>query len=112
MSDSENGAAAADADTAGAEDGPRAVTPREAQRAIEAGEVELIDVRTPHEWEAGHLPGARHLPLNDLAGAAADLEADRRLLIYCRAGGRSAFAAEGLGQGGYEALSVEGGALA
>lgn len=112
MSEAENGAAPSEAQDAGEDATVESLSPAEAQRAIAAGEVELIDVRTAHEWEAGHVPGARHVPLNELSASAAELPRDRELLIYCRAGGRSAFAAEGLRQGDFRVRAIEGGALA
>lgn len=88
------------------------VAPEEAQRQVAGGEAELIDVRTQHEWDAGHVPGARHVPLDELPASAGELSRERPLLIYCRAGNRSAFAAEGLRSAGIEAHAIEGGALA
>ena len=60
--------------------------------AISAGDVEVIDVRRDYEFEAGHIPGARHLDLNDLAANADSLPKDRPVVFYCRSGNRSAAA--------------------
>ncbi len=38
------------------------ITPQRAQELIDSGEVEVVDVREPHEWLTGHLPSARHVP--------------------------------------------------
>jgi rhodanese-related sulfurtransferase len=72
---------------------------------------ELIDVREADEFEAGHLPGARHYPRGFLE-VRADLEhpkrdpwlADRsrRLVLYCGGGHRSALAAQALRRMGFE----------
>lgn len=55
----------------------------------------LVDVRQPEEYQAGHLPGARLLPLGDLESHAEQLRElrDRTVVFYCRSGGRSARAA-------------------
>lgn len=55
-------------------------------------EFSLIDVRQSEEYLAGHVPGARLMPLNELEAHAKDLKqlASRRLIFYCRSGGRSA----------------------
>jgi rhodanese-related sulfurtransferase len=70
---------------------------------------ELIDVRRPHEYEAGHIPGARHIELNLLQDEAARLGADKPIVVYCRSGERSAMAAEALRDGGFDAHSLAGG---
>jgi rhodanese-related sulfurtransferase len=53
------------------------------RRALE-GEVTVLDVRPAQEYAAGHLPGARSVPLNELEDAIADLPADRDVVAYCR----------------------------
>ncbi len=74
------------------------VDPAEVHRAVEAGDAVLIDVRETHEFEAGHLPGAKHVARGHLEqqieGAAADR--NQRLILYCAAGNRSALAAHTL----------------
>jgi len=50
----------------------------------------LLDVREPHEYAAGHLPGAVLLPLGELAARAPEIPADQPLIVYCQRGGRSA----------------------
>jgi rhodanese-related sulfurtransferase len=76
-----------------------------------AGETELqvIDVREPHEREAGHIEGSRHVELNRLSGEAGSIERERRVVFYCRVGARSAMAAEAFRASGYEAYSLDGG---
>lgn len=53
----------------------------------------LIDVRQPHEYEQGHIPGARLFPLPQLEPGLFELPDDRDLLFYCRTGSRSRTAA-------------------
>jgi rhodanese-related sulfurtransferase len=48
------------------------------------GEVALIDVRPPDEYRAGHIPGARNVPLADLPRAMASLPRGREIVAYCR----------------------------
>src|SRR3954471_12123191 len=60
--------------------------------------ITLIDVRESEEWDAGHIPGAKHVPrgyLESRAEAAAP-EKDRRVVLYCASGQRSALAANTL----------------
>lgn len=57
------------------------------------GEVTVIDVRNRTEWEAGHLPGARHIPVGYLAEQLADIPRDKPIVVQCQSGARSAIAA-------------------
>lgn len=51
---------------------------------IRSGEVTLLDVRPPEEFEAGHIPGAVSVPLADLEARLAELPHDREVVAYCR----------------------------
>jgi hydroxyacylglutathione hydrolase len=70
-----------------------AVRPEELADPRRRAAVVLVDVRSPAEWDAGHLPGARHIPLGDLAERLGELPRDRTVVTYCRSGARSAVAA-------------------
>ena len=76
---------------------------------ISAGDVEVIDVRRDYEYEAGHIPGARHIELNDLTANAESLDKDKTVVFYCRSGNRSGMAAEAFGQAGFDAHNLDGG---
>jgi rhodanese-related sulfurtransferase len=51
---------------------------------LRAGEVVLVDVRPPEEYEAGHIEGARSIPIGELEDRLAELPADREVVAYCR----------------------------
>jgi rhodanese-related sulfurtransferase len=87
------------------------VTAEEAKKTIASGS-QIIDVRTDVEFDAGHIPGARHIPMADLQREAADLAQDQRVIIYCRSGNRSGPAAEAFAASGWDAQSIEGGLIA
>jgi len=57
---------------------------RELLERIRAGAVTLLDVRPPEEFEAGHLPGARSVPLAELPGRLREIPRDREVVAYCR----------------------------
>ena len=57
------------------------------------GAVHVIDVRARTEWDAGHMPGARHIPLGELADRLGEIPRDRPVVLQCQTGGRSAIAA-------------------
>lgn len=72
---------------------------------------QVIDVREPHEREAGHIEGTRHIELVQLSGQASSVERNRPVVFYCRVGARSAMAAQAFRASGYEAYSMSGGLL-
>jgi rhodanese-related sulfurtransferase len=69
----------------------------------------VLDVREPREWEAGHAPGALHIPLGELAGRLGELPADAPVYAVCRGGGRSSRATAFLNANGWDAVNVGGG---
>ena len=83
--------------------------PDRARALIESGEVQLVDVREPREWEAGRIAGARHVELERLASEADSIDRERPVLFYCRVGSRSGMAANAFRRAGYDAYSMIGG---
>jgi rhodanese-related sulfurtransferase len=88
------------------------VDPDRARELIETGDVQLVDVREPHEWDAGRIAGARHIEIERLPSEAGSLDRDRPVLFYCRSGSRSAMAAGAFRRAGYDAYSMDGGITA
>lgn len=72
----------------------------------------VVDVREPDEYEAGHVPNARLIPLPQLGSRATELPRQQKLYLICAAGGRSAAAADWLSRVGFDAVSVAGGTSA
>jgi rhodanese-related sulfurtransferase len=70
----------------------------------------LLDVREPHEFASGHVPGARSLPQADLATRLSEVPRDRPIFVICQGGFRSLRAAQFLNQVGFkDVVSVKGG---
>ena len=69
----------------------------------------ILDVREDYEWEAGHVDGALHIPLDALPERLNDLDPDQDRAVICRTGGRSARATAWLESHGYSAVNVTGG---
>ncbi|MBC7268072.1 MAG: FAD-dependent oxidoreductase [Streptomyces sp.] len=78
--------------------------------ATEAGAL-LLDVRTAAEYQAGAIPGARHVPLDDLRAHHTELPTDRQIVVYCHAGLRGHTATRLLTQHGHTATNLDGGYL-
>ncbi len=69
----------------------------------------VLDVREDHEWEAGHIEGAVHVPLAQVPERTAELDPQARTLVVCHLGGRSARATAYLQQLGHDVVNLEGG---
>ncbi|WP_208304040.1 rhodanese-like domain-containing protein [Dermatophilus congolensis] len=72
----------------------------------------VIDVREIDEWVAGHVVGARHVPLSELPDRLSELPQQEQLFIVCRSGGRSARAVAFLSGCGFDAVNIAGGTWA
>jgi rhodanese-related sulfurtransferase len=97
----------------------RTVPPQEVFKSGQAGLAapEIIDVRTPAEFEQLHAAGARSVPLDRLDPAALMSgragATDRPLYVICKSGGRAAKACEQFHSAGFDAVvSIEGGTQA
>jgi rhodanese-related sulfurtransferase len=70
---------------------------------------QFIDVREDYEYDAGHIPGSRHVDVNDLNGIADSLDNSRPVVFYCRSGDRSTMPAQAFRASGWDAYAIEGG---
>ena len=73
------------------------------------GDLVVLDVREPHEWAAGHIEGATHIPLGDIPARVGELDPEVRTLVICHLGGRSARATQWLHAQGHDVTNVAGG---
>jgi rhodanese-related sulfurtransferase len=69
----------------------------------------LIDVREPYEFDAGHIPGIEHVPMDRLGELA--VSPGERILFVCLSGARSGYAAMAFQRHGVDAYSLDGGML-
>ena len=88
------------------------VQPDEVAELQRRGAVQLVDVREDYEWDAGRIPGARHVTLSELPAHAGAIARDTPVVFVCRVGGRSTMAAQAFRRAGYDAYSLDGGMLA
>ncbi|HEY5059066.1 MAG TPA: rhodanese-like domain-containing protein [Gaiellaceae bacterium] len=85
------------------------VGPAQAADRLRNREAIVVDVRQPHEWKAGRIHGALHVPLSTLSARIGGMPRDRTLITVCRSGHRSAIAARALRRAGYEVENLSGG---
>jgi rhodanese-related sulfurtransferase len=83
--------------------------PGEVNRRMGEDHMLLIDVREDYEWDAGHVPGSRHVELMQITEEAAALPADEAIAFICLSGVRSGMVATSFRRAGYEAYNVSGG---
>ncbi len=69
----------------------------------------LLDVRTPHDFTSGHIPGAVNIPVDDLRSRLGELPRDRKIAAYCQVGQRGYLATRILLQAGLSAVNIGGG---
>lgn len=67
---------------------------REFMAERQSGEYQLLDVRQPKEYEAGHIAGAKLIPIKELPDRLGELDREKPLIVYCAIGGRSKAAAQ------------------
>jgi adenylyltransferase/sulfurtransferase len=80
----------------------REITPREvAAKRARGDDFDLIDVREPHEYAIARIEGARLIPLATVSDAISTLDPNREIVVHCKAGGRSARAAQVLQNAGF-----------
>ena len=71
-------------------------------------ELQIVDVRSPEEWEEGHVPGATHIFLPELEERQGALKKDRPIAVYCDSGYRASIGTSILQQHGFHVHNVPG----
>lgn len=89
---------------------PPAVAAAEAIRLVAEGAL-VVDVRREFEWRRAHIPGAVHVPLEELPDRCLELPEDRVLITFCTGGIRSAGAANLLVESGFDAVNMSRGLI-
>ncbi len=88
------------------------ITPADYQAQFGAGADHLLlDVRTPEEFNSGHIPGAVNISVDQLAQRLSEVPQDKPVVLYCRSGNRSNQAAQILDQAGYTQIYDLGGII-
>ncbi len=83
---------------------------KEAQEMMGKNDIAVIDVREPHEYNAGHVPGAKLIPVATVYARRDELPRDKEIIFLCAVGQRSALACEMAAAAGLTRLyNLEGG---
>jgi rhodanese-related sulfurtransferase len=87
------------------------IQPEEVKRMRDAGEeFTLLDCREPWEYQAAHIEGSTHIPMQEIPARVQELDPDDRVVVICHHGVRSMNVTAWLRQQGYDkAQSVAGG---
>ena len=86
------------------------ITAKELAERVKTNHFKLLDVREPHELEISALPNAVNIPLGQLAGRLAELNSANEMVVFCKAGTRSARALELLSSAGFKKVkNLKGG---
>ena len=85
------------------------VDARSTHEHFQSGDVDLLDVREPEEWNLGHIEGAAWIPMGHLQARWREIDPARKLVVVCRSGSRSNYVAAMLRQVGIDAANLEGG---
>ena len=86
------------------------VTVQQAKDLINQEDVVVLDVRTPEEYNEGHIPNATLIPVQELENRLGELDKNTAYLVVCRSGNRSVTASEILVENGFKKVkNMEGG---
>lgn len=89
--------------------GASVIGPLQATRLINDGAV-VVDVREPNEYATGHIRSSRNIPVGQIANRAAELPADKPVILLCASGARAQRAAATLRkEGRQQVFCLEGG---
>ena len=80
--------------------------------ALYGPDTAVVDVREPHEYVAGHIPGAVSMPLAQVTNRRGELPGDQTIYVVCASGNRSKVGADLVAYAGLDAISVNGGTQA
>jgi rhodanese-related sulfurtransferase len=88
------------------------ITPAELQEKLAKGEnLELVDVREHEEVAHGIVPGAKHIPMNEIPSRINEFDNEKEYIFICRSGRRSENVCYYLQEQGYKCVNMIGGML-
>jgi adenylyltransferase/sulfurtransferase len=91
------------------------ITATDLKQRLDSGEdLQIIDVREPHEYDIARIPGSKLIPLGQVTGRQGEIDPSRETIVHCKMGGRSAKAIEALKRSGFDGrlVNLKGGITA
>jgi molybdopterin/thiamine biosynthesis adenylyltransferase/rhodanese-related sulfurtransferase/molybdopterin converting factor small subunit len=91
------------------------ITATELKQRLDSGDdIQIIDVREPHEYEIGQIPNSKLIPLGQVLNRMNEIDAERETVVHCKMGGRSAKAIDALQRSGFTGrlINLKGGITA
>ena len=88
------------------------ITSEQVQGLMKDANYIIIDVREAFEFEKGHIPGAKLLPLGQIPKRINEIDKEKSIIVVCASGGRSSNAANYLSQQGFDVSNMMGGMMA
>jgi adenylyltransferase/sulfurtransferase len=84
------------------------------QRLDQGDDIQIVDVREPHEVAIAKIPNSIHIPLAQVVNRMSEIDPARETVVHCKMGGRSAMAIQGLTRAGFtgKLLNLAGGITA
>src|SRR6185503_10743639 len=84
------------------------------QRLDQGDDIQIIDVREPHEYEIGQIPNSKLIPLGQVLNRMNEIDPERETVVHCKMGGRSAKAIDALQRSGFQGklINLAGGITA
>lgn len=70
------------------------LSPEEVEATLEADEIQVVDIRSPAQFERGHIPDAINIPMSDLPRQVEDVDWEDRIVCVCPVGQSSIQAAK------------------
>ena len=89
---------------------PAQISAQEVEQQLKASPAPVvIDVREVSEYQQGHIPGSKLIPLGTLGARLHELPRDQRMVAVCRSGARSGMATDMLRKAGFDVVNMVGG---
>lgn len=87
------------------------ISASDVKKIMNEADVQVVDVREPYEYASGHIEVAVNIPLQTIPSAMDSFDKNKRLVLVCASGGRSANASQYMMQQGFEVYNMIGGMM-